>query len=68
MMTNTALARDSYEPGADLVAPISIRSSFMELLWICGDCGEHYGRAQKCPESCCSCGAPKQHFFAPVED
>lgn len=62
------VALDNYDPGADLVAPISIRSSHMELLWICGDCGEHYARVQECPEECGSCGAPKQHFFAPLED
>ena len=59
---------DEYDPAEDVVAPISIRPSMMQLLWICGDCGEHYPRAQACPEQCEACGAPKQHFYAPLED
>ena len=59
---------DDYDPEADLVAPMSIRTSVMQLLWICGDCGEHYSRAQTCPVQCDACGAPQQHFYAPIED
>ena len=59
---------DTYDPETDVVPPISVRTSFMELLWICGDCGEHYPRAQTCPEQCTSCGGPKQNFYAPTED
>jgi rubrerythrin len=59
---------DDYDPQEDTIPPLSVRSSFMELLWICGDCGEHYPRAQACPESCDACGAPKQNFYAHVED
>ena len=59
---------DAYDPETDVVAPISVRTSFMELLWVCGDCGEHYPRAQTCPEQCTSCGGPKQNFYAPTED
>ncbi len=59
---------DGYRPDRDVVAPISVRPNAMELLWICGDCGEHYPRARECPEECASCGAPKQHFYAPIED
>jgi rubrerythrin len=59
---------DGYRPDRDVVAPISVRPNAMELLWICGDCGEHYPRARECPEECSSCGAPKQHFYAPIED
>lgn len=59
---------DGYRPDRDVVAPISVRPNAMELLWICGDCGEHYPRARECPEECSACGAPKQHFYAPIED
>jgi rubrerythrin len=59
---------DAYDPEVDAVAPISVRTSFMELLWVCGDCGEHYPRMRSCPEQCKACGAPKQNFYAPVED
>jgi hypothetical protein len=59
---------DGYRPDQDIVAPISVRPNGMELLWICGDCGEHYPRARSCPERCDACGAPKQHFYAPIED
>lgn len=59
---------DGYRPDRDVVAPISVRPNAMELLWICGDCGEHYARARECPEKCTACGAPKQHFYAPIED
>ncbi len=59
---------DDYDPQEDTVPPLSVRSSHMELLWICGDCGEHYPRAQECPDECGSCGAPKQNFYAHVED
>ena len=59
---------DAYDPEEDIVAPLSVRASFMELLWICGDCGEHYPRAQACPDGCSGCGAPRQHFYAHVED
>src|SRR5438874_6729534 len=59
---------DDYDPEADVVAPMSIRTSVMQLLWICGDCGEHYPRARTCPERCDSCGAPQRHFYAPIED
>jgi rubrerythrin len=60
--------KDEYDPDDDVVAPISIRTSFMELIWICGDCGEHYPRSKQCPESCTACGGPRQHFYAPTED
>ena len=59
---------DGYRPDVDVVAPISVRPNAMELLWVCGDCGEHYPRARQCPETCVSCGAPKQNFYAPIED
>jgi hypothetical protein len=59
---------DGYRPDRDIVAPISVRPNAMELLWVCGDCGEHYPRARECPETCTACGAPKQHFYAPIED
>jgi len=59
---------DGYRPDVDVVAPISVRPNAMELLWVCGDCGEHYPRARQCPEQCKSCGAPKQNFYAPIED
>lgn len=59
---------DAYDPQEDTIPPLSVRSSFMELLWICGDCGEHYPRAQACPNECGACGAPKQNFYAHVED
>ena len=59
---------DCYRPDVDVVAPISVRPNGMELLWVCGDCGEHYPRQRQCPESCNSCGAPKQNFYAPIED
>ena len=59
---------DDYDPQEDTIPPLSVRTTFMELLWICGDCGEHYPRAQACPESCDACGAPKQNFYAHVED
>ncbi|GAC1351206.1 MAG: hypothetical protein NVSMB1_01990 [Polyangiales bacterium] len=63
-----ANALDGYRPERDVVAPISVRPNAMELLWVCGDCGEHYPRARLCPEQCDACGAPKQHFYAPLED
>jgi hypothetical protein len=59
---------DGYRPDIDVVAPISVRPNAMELLWVCGDCGEHYPRARECPAQCKSCGAPKQNFYAPIED
>ena len=59
---------DGYRPDRDVVAPISVRPNAMELLWVCGDCGQHYPRARECPEECNGCGAPKQHFYAPIED
>lgn len=59
---------DGYRPDRDVVAPISVRPNAMELLWVCGDCGQHYPRARECPEECTECGAPKQHFYAPIED
>jgi rubrerythrin len=59
---------DGYRPDRDVVAPISVRPNAMELLWVCGDCGQHYPRARECPEQCSECGAPKQHFYAPIED
>lgn len=59
---------DGYRPDIDVVAPISVRPVAMELLWVCGDCGEHYPRARECPHECKSCGAPKQNFYAPIED
>jgi rubrerythrin len=59
---------DGYRPGRDVVAPISVRPVGMELLWVCGDCGEHYPRSREAPDRCTACGAPKQHFYAPIED
>ncbi|GAC1534127.1 MAG: hypothetical protein NVS3B10_28020 [Polyangiales bacterium] len=59
---------DGYRPEIDVVAPISVRPNGMELLWVCGDCGEHYPRQQQAPESCNACGAPRQNFYAPIED
>jgi len=59
---------DHYDPEADVVAPLSLRASHTQLLWVCGDCGHHYPRAQACPDSCSACGAPREHFYAPVED
>lgn len=59
---------DGYRPDRDVTAPISVRPNAMELLWVCGDCGQHYPRARECPEKCTACGAPKQHFYAPIED
>lgn len=59
---------DGYRPERDVVAPISVRPNGMELLWVCGDCGQQYPRARACPEVCVACGAPKQHFYAPIED
>jgi len=59
---------DGYRPDRDVVAPISVRPNAMELLWVCGDCGQHYPRARECPEQCTECGAPRQHFYAPIED
>ena len=52
----------------ELVAPISIRTFLSQLLWVCGDCGEHYPRSFGCPLRCTSCGAPRQHMYAPIED
>jgi rubrerythrin len=59
---------DDWDPDEDLVAPISIRTSVATLLWVCGDCREHYPRAQSCPEKCDACGAPREHFYSPIED
>ena len=59
---------DHYDPESDVVAPLSLRASHTQLLWVCGDCGHHYPRAQACPDSCSACGAPREHFYAPVED
>ena len=56
------------DPDRDVTAPISVRPNAMELLWVCGDCGQHYPRARECPDKCTECGAPKQHFYAPIED
>jgi hypothetical protein len=65
---SVANSLDGYRPDRDVVAPISVRPNAMELLWVCGDCGQHYPRARECPEECKACGAPKQHFYAPIED
>lgn len=59
---------DGYRPDSDVVAPISVRPNAMELLWVCGDCGQHYPRQMEPPEACSACGAPKQNFYAPIED
>ena len=59
---------DAYKPGRDAVAPISVRATAMELLWVCGDCGEHCPRSVTPPEKCINCDAPREHFFSPVED
>lgn len=59
---------DGYRPDRDVVAPISVRPNAMELLWVCGDCGAHYPRQRQPPENCEHCGAPKQNFYAPIED
>jgi rubrerythrin len=45
-----------------------MRASHTELLWVCGDCGHPYPRSQACPDGCSACGAPREHFYAPVED
>ncbi len=66
--TSFANSLDGYRPDRDVVAPISVRPNAMELLWVCGDCGQHYQRARECPEECNACGAPRQHFYAPIED
>lgn len=66
--TSFANSLDGYRPDRDVVAPISVRPNAMELLWVCGDCGQHYPRARECPEECKACGAPRQHFYAPIED
>jgi rubrerythrin len=65
-ITQTTL--DAYKPGRDAVCPISVRASAMELLWVCGDCGEHYPRSLNPPETCPNCSAPREHFYSPVED
>jgi rubrerythrin len=59
---------DHYDPESDVVAPLSMRASHTELLWVCGDCGHHYPRSRGCPDGCSACGAPREHFYAPVED
>ncbi len=66
--TSLSNSLDGYRPDRDITAPISVRPNAMELLWVCGDCGQHYPRARQCPERCTVCGAPKQHFYAPIED
>lgn len=50
--------------------PVSatLRSTLMRLVWVCGDCGEHYARHGGCPAVCKGCGAPRENFYAPVED
>ncbi|GAC1577629.1 MAG: hypothetical protein NVS3B20_08930 [Polyangiales bacterium] len=63
-----ATTLDAYNPGSDTVAPMSVRTTAMELLWICGDCGEHYPRSLNPPHLCQNCGGPKEHFFSPIED
>ena len=50
------------------VTPLSLRTTAMQLVWVCGDCGAHYPRTDECPERCTHCGAPRQHFYLPVED
>lgn len=57
------LPADEEEP-----APTSLRTMMLELLWVCGDCGAHYPHTRLCPEHCLNCGAPKAHFYAPIED
>ena len=59
---------DAYKPGRDAVAPISVRATAMELLWVCGDCGAHFPRSVTPPAKCESCDAPRENFFSPVED
>lgn len=66
--TSLSPSLDGYRPDRDVVAPISVRPNAMELLWVCGDCGQHYPRARECPDACSECGAPRQHFYAPIED
>lgn len=66
--TVDASPRDSYDPGRDRVAPLTIRPIDMELVWVCGDCGEHYPRTNLAPAVCDWCGAPRQHFYGPAED
>ena len=66
--TSMSPSLDGYRPDRDVVAPISVRPNAMELLWVCGDCGQHYPRARECPDTCSECGAPRQHFYAPIED
>jgi len=59
---------DHYDPESGSIPPLSMRASHTQLLWVCGDCGHHYPRAQACPDGCSACGAPKEHFYAPIED
>jgi rubrerythrin len=66
--TTSQTTLDAYKPGRDAVAPISVRATAMELLWVCGDCGEHYPRSVTPPEKCPNCDAPREHFYSPVED
>lgn len=61
------LAVGSDDADAD-VLPASLRCTLLRLVWVCGDCGEHYTRRAGCPLLCRTCGAPRENFFAPVED
>jgi len=47
---------------------ISVRTVAMELLWVCGDCHEHYPRSVNPPATCRNCNAPRENFYSPVED
>ncbi|GAC1545733.1 MAG: hypothetical protein NVS3B10_09800 [Polyangiales bacterium] len=62
------LCDGDYDPDCDVVAPLSMRTSCMQLLWVCGDCGEHYPRSIACPARCGACDAPREHFYSPLED
>lgn len=60
---------DELDGGDDyVISHPSIRAIATVLLWVCGDCGAHYPRSANPPELCNECGAPKEHFLAPVED
>lgn len=60
---------DDYDADHDVVAPLPLRTTVMQLVWVCGDCGEHYPRhVGGSPRRCDACGAPREHFFSPTED
>lgn len=76
-MTATAIARfdlelDDYEDEDDPeegVIPLTLRTTAMQLVWVCGDCGAHHPRhGAHCPDLCSGCGAPREHLYSPIED